>query len=286
MYVRRASPLHATRAGVAAAWSVVMVGAALAFEHPVVLGALLVSVLGAAAGARVLPEVLRVMRFAVPFALLIAAINPFVVREGLTVIARLGEIPPFGEVDVTLEATVYGLVLGLRAIIVLLAAAVLTATVDPDDVLRLFRRVSFRSALTAALAVRLVPVLQRDGRRLAEARRLRAQDTTHRVTVLRALATGALDRAADVAATLEVRGYRTAVKARGVHAPWSRHDIAFAVSAGSVAALVVRAKVLGVDGFEAYPSLSVATGPEVWAWCAAIVALAVAPFIDRRGIER
>ena len=58
-----------------------------------------------------------------PFALLIALINPFVVREGLTVFARLGEVPPFGQVDLTLEALVYGALLGLRVVAVVLACA-------------------------------------------------------------------------------------------------------------------------------------------------------------------
>ena len=41
----------------------------------------------------------------------------------------------------------------LRALLVVLAGgALLAATVDPDELLRVFRRVSLRSALTAALA--------------------------------------------------------------------------------------------------------------------------------------
>ncbi len=51
-------------------------------------------------------------------------------------------------------------ILGLRAIALILCGALYTAAVDPDEVLRLFRRVSFRSALTATLATRMVPVLR------------------------------------------------------------------------------------------------------------------------------
>lgn len=286
MYVRRASPLHATRAGVAALWSLVLVAAALAFEHPVVLLAILAAVLGAAAGAGVLGRVTAMLRYALPFALLIALVNPFVVREGLTVVARLGEIPPFGEIDITREALAYGGILGARALLIMLAAGLLSATVDPDELLRLFRRVSFRSALTGALAVRLVPVLHRDGRRLAEARRCRAQDTTSRVTVLRAVATGALDRAADVAATLELRGYRNGIRPRTGRGPWSRHDLAFAASAVVLTALVAGAKLTGLASFTPYPSMELDGGAALWTWCAALVAVALLPFLDRKGIER
>ena len=104
------------------------------------------------------------------------------------------------------------------------------AAVDPDELLRAFRRVSLRSALTAALATRLVPVLARDARRMADAQRCRPAAGAGRASrVLRAVTAGALDRAVDVAATLEVRGYGAA---RGApareRAPWSRHDLAFA----------------------------------------------------------
>jgi hypothetical protein len=108
----------------------------------------------AAAGARVADRVLLALAFALPFAVVIALINPLVVRDGLTVIARFGSVPVLGRLDVTAEATAYGGVLALRALVVIGCFALHSAAVDPDDLLRAFRRVSFRSALAAALAVR------------------------------------------------------------------------------------------------------------------------------------
>jgi energy-coupling factor transport system permease protein len=285
-YERHASPLHAARAAVAAAWALALATTALLFEHPLVLGAvLLVTVLGAVL-AGVGPRIVAMARFALPFGLLVALVNPFVVREGLTVIWRFGEIPPFGQIDITLEAVVYGLLLGLRAVTLLLAGAMLTATVDPDELLRLFRRVSFRSALTAALAVRLVPVLARDGRRLAEARRCRI-DEPGRIAVVRAVASGALDRAADVAATLEVRGYRTDGRAVAAgREPWSRHDTGFAAAALAIVVLAAGAKALGIASVVAYPETVIELGASEVVLCAARVADALLPFADRRGVER
>lgn len=284
IYERRASPLHAARAAASGAWCVALAVAALAFHHPLVLGALLVAVLGGAVGAGVGRDVARLLRFALPFALFIALVNPFVSRNGLTVIARLGEIPPFGEVDLTLEALVYGAMFGLRLLVVVLAFGIATYAVDPDEVLRLFRRVSFRSALTAALAVRLVPVLHADARRLAEARRCRAGGDASRLAVLRAVAAGALDRATDVAATLEVRGYATASRSRAAARPWSRHDGWFLASAFALVGLVVAAKAAGVADFQAFPTLSVPVGVADIGLCLALVLGALLPFLDRRGV--
>jgi energy-coupling factor transport system permease protein len=166
-----------------------------------------------------------------------------------------------------------------------MCCALFTAAVDPDEMLRLFRRVSFRSALTAALATRLIPVLARDARRMADARACRPHPGP-RVAVLRAVATSALDRAIDVAATLEVRGYGAAGAARPARAPWSRHDLAFAAATVVIVASSVTARIVGVADFDAYPSLSVPFGAVELVFAAALVLVAVAPFLDRRGIER
>lgn len=291
VYRREASPLHAARGAAGGAWCCAVAAAALAGQHPLVLVALLGATLAAAAAARVGRDVARVAAFVVPLAILATLVNPFVTREGLTVFLRLGEVPPFGNVDLTVEALVYGGVLGLRLVAVVAAFALFTAAVDPDEVLRLFRRVSFRSALAASLAVRLVPVLARDGRRLADAQRCRPQPpqgTRARVAILRAVASGALDRALDVAATLEVRGYGTASRARGrrLVRPWSRHDLAFAASALALVALTAWMRITGTAGFDPYPLLDVDVGAAEVLVVAAVLLIALAPFADRRGIER
>jgi energy-coupling factor transport system permease protein len=279
-YVRRASPLHAARAAVAAAYCLALAAVAFVTDHPVVLAVVIATTLAAGAAARVLPELLRAGRVALVLAVLIAVINPFVVSDGLTVIARLDPVPLH---DITLEALVYGLVLGVRAVAVVLACSLGALCVDPDEVLGLLRRRSIRSALTAALATRMVPVLRRDAIRFAEAQRCLPGRPPSRLAVVRAVAGGALDRAIDVAATLEVRGYGGARGAR-TRAPWSRHDLAFAASAAGLAALLV---ALATSAhFDAYPRLTMSLDGEVWALCAALAIVALAPFADRRGIER
>jgi energy-coupling factor transport system permease protein len=285
IYLRRASPLHAARAGVGAAYCAALAACALIFEHPLALAAVAVAALGAAVGAGVGREVARTGRFTLPLVVLVTLVNALVVRDGLTVFARLGELPPFGRIDLTVEALVFGLVLGARVMVVVMCCALFTAAVDPDEMLRLFRRVSFRSALTAALATRLIPVLARDARRMADARACRPHPGP-RVAVLRAVATSALDRAIDVAATLEVRGYGAAGAARPVRAPWSRHDLAFAAATVVIVAAAVVVRIVGVADFDAYPSLSVPFGAGEIVFAAALVLVAVAPFLDRRGIER
>ena len=298
MAQRGASPLHAARAPVAAAYACALVTAALAFEHPLVLAALGIAILGAGVLAGAGHQLLRACVFGVPFALMIALVNPLVAREGLDVVLRLGSLGPLGTLDVTQQSLVFGAILGVRALLVVLAgAALLAAIVDADELLRRFRGISARSALTAALAVRLVPVLGRDARRLADARRCRpgaaarsgGLGSVERLQIVRAVATGALDRALDVAATLEVRGYASP-GARGRPArtrePWSRHDFSVMASAVGLLVLAGGARLLGIAPFEAYPQTVAPVGAAEWVLGAALVLVALAPFADRRGVLR
>ena len=230
-------------------------------------------------------RLVRAALFALPLALMVAIVNALVVRDGLTVIVRLGNLPLLGHTDVTLEATVYGLVLGLRAVALILCGALYTTAVDPDEVLRLFRRVSFRSALTATLATRMVPVLLRDSRRLADAQRCRPGRPATRLQLMRAVSAGVLDRALDVAAALEVRGYGAARRPPSARRPFSRHDLAFAASAIAMVTIAVAGRVGGLDPFRAYPTLHSPAGWGVIAISLALLVCALLPFADRRGIE-
>lgn len=287
---RLASPLHAARAGAAAGWCLALAALALATDHPLVLATIGAVALAAAALAGCRRAVARSVLFALPIGLLYALVNPFVSDAGLTVFARLGEVPPLGQLDLTVEALVYGLVFGGRVLVVIAVFALLSAAVDPGGLLALFRRVSPRSALTAVLATRMVPVLARDAARLDEARRCRSDGggdgAFARRAVLRALAAGSLDRALDVAATLEVRGYGTYGRSARARMPWSRHDLAFALSAVVLGLLAVLVAAGAAAGFEPYPLIAADLGAREAVLCGLVAVVALLPFLDRRGIAR
>jgi energy-coupling factor transport system permease protein len=323
-YRRLASPLHAARASVGAAWALALMTATLVLFNPLALLALTLAVLGAGVAAGVGRQLARGLRTAAIIGVPIVLVNVLVSREGLTVFARLGDLGPFGQGDLTVEALVYGAVIALKVSLLIVITTLASVTVDPDELLRALRRLSFRSALTASLAMRMIPLLAADARRLAEAQRTRPggapTGARARVGVLGAVVGGSLDRAMDVAATLELRGFaaarhslrgdqrqrlsqrrsrpsrRRAISRRrsrgrldgaGPRAghPWSRHDIAFACSSAAVVAIAILGRLAGAASFLAYPAVRMAVGAATVALCAALCLAVLLPFCDRRGIR-
>jgi energy-coupling factor transport system permease protein len=298
-YRRLASPLHATRAGVGAAWALALTAAALLLYNPIPLAALTLAVLGAGVGAGLGRRLAGTLRVAVIVGLPIVAINVLASREGLTVFARLGDLGPFGQGNLTVEAVVYGAVIALKVTLLMLITTLASLAVDPDELLRGFRRLSFRSALTASLATRMIPVLGADAQRLAEAQRTRPEDPARgvrgRVALLSAIVGGSLERSMEVAATLELRGFAVAAEGRSrprhssdrrVRRPWSRHDLAFLCSTFAVIALALAGRLTGAASFTAYPLVRMQVDTGTFVLCAALIAAILLPFLDRRGIDR
>lgn len=291
IYRRLASPLHATRATVGAMWTIALIAAALSSDDPLVLAALAMAIVFAGACAGVGGQLVRSLRTALIVALPIVVVNVLVSRDGLTVFVRLGDLGPFGQGNLTVEALVYGAVIALKVAAIMLATTLASLAVDPDELLRVVRRLSFRSALTASLATRMIPVLAGDAQRLAEAQRTRPRPGTTRagararVRLLSAIVGSSLDRAMDVAATLELRGFAGARRAPRRRLPWSRHDLVFAASAAAVSELALAAWLGGVAVFSAYPQLRFGPLLGTVALSAALSVAVLLPFADRKGIE-
>ncbi len=291
VYRRRASALHAARASIAALYCIALSAAALIIAQPLVLAGLLAGVLLAGGACGIARQMLHTLiTVGLPLLALTVLVNVLVSREGLTVFARLGYLGPLGQVDLTLEALAYGLLVGVRLVIVLLTGVLASASVDPDELLRSLRRLYPGSALAATVATRLIPVLSRDAQRLAEAQRCRASADAgpaglhERLGILRAVIAGSLDRSLDVAATLEVRGYGSARRPARLARPLSRHDIHFALAALATLALALGTHTGALASFQVYPLLRAPLDAAVVLAALALPALALAPFLDRQGI--
>jgi energy-coupling factor transport system permease protein len=282
-YAPGRSPLHRASPAASIAFLGSLAAVAFVFSSPLVLAAvsLAAAIVGIAAGAR--RAVLASLKLALPLLVLMTAINALVSHRGETVLLRGWELPVLGDTDVTLESLAAGGAIGLRVLAVIIPFAVYSACVDPDRVLRALRPIARHSALSAALVSRLVPLAAADAARLREAAALRGPgaEPVGRAALARRLVEGSLDRAIDVAATLELRGHSLPVRTRRRREP-SRDNAPLLLTAGLIAAAALAASLAGAGGFETYPRIELATGRATLAMCAALPLLAMLPFVIRR----
>jgi energy-coupling factor transport system permease protein len=279
-YIPRRGPLQSARPGAAVAYLGSLVVVAFLYSNPLVLLAAgaAACLAGRLAGARA--AVRAALRMGLGLALLIVVVNALVVDRGETVLARLGHWPVFGQVDITLEAIVAGVSIGLRAAVTMVAFCVYSACVDPDKVLRALRPVAARSALTATLVSRLVPVAAADAGRLRDAAQLRGPGAAAvgKGPLARRLLAGSLDRAVDVAATLELRGYSLGGPRGARRREPSRFDVRFYAIAAVVLVVAIVGKAIGADDFHAYPRIDVGLGPATIAVSAVVLVSGLAPW--------
>ncbi len=279
-YLPRATALGRAGAGAASAYLFAFAACAFLVSSPIVLGglALAVAVAGVRAGAG--RALLLSLRWGATLAVLVIAVNAITAQRGDTILLRGPDVPLLGTIDVSLEALIEGAVLASRVALVIAVFCVHSAVVDPDRLLRGLRPIAGRSALTAALITRLVPLAARDQERLAEGAALRGPGAAAvtRPALLRRLVAGSLDRAVDVAATLELRGYSGAAPGRATRSERSPRDPAFFL-AGLAAVLFVAAARLGsVADFDPYPLISMDAGAATFAVALALPLIAAAPF--------
>jgi energy-coupling factor transport system permease protein len=229
--------------------------------NPLELAIVLLLVLATLAAARRLRQALPYLKVALYVGLFLALLNPLFSGAGLDVLweAHL----PLLHVRLTLQGIYFGLGTALRLAVVVSAFALWSVAVDPDDQLALLTRFSFRSGLVVSLATRLFPVLSRDGQRIADAQRCRAVEldrggrrerAARRIPLLSALLTQSLERAVDVAAAMEARGFGRRGRTRwDRRRAWRAADVVGAASSAAAAAALLAALLAGRTRFAYFP---------------------------------
>jgi energy-coupling factor transport system permease protein len=281
-----------TRRGLAPGAVTILVagGVCLAFtsEHPAVILALALGAgaLVVAARREIAPLLVTV---SVVSALGWMLLTPFVAAEGDLILLEGPEVPVV-DLQVTLEEVAYGAIVGLRVLTVALLVGVGLAVVDQDRLLGGAMRLAPRSALTAALAARALPALERDARALSDTARARgaamadggwarrARASSHLVVPLLG---SSLERSLDVAEAMSARGYGAARRTRRPGPRATAGEMALA-AAGCVLAVLALGSALGAARFDPYPRLVLEPDPAALAVAlAAAVALGWAALVVR-----
>lgn len=224
----------------------------------------------------------------------VALLNPLVSAQGDLIIWSGPEVPVI-DLEITVEEVALGIALGVRlfAVAVLVGAAL--AHIDADRLQAQVARVAPRSALTCALAARLLPTLERDARAIAEQARVRGLDLREGWWGARArraaplalpLLGSGLERGLDVSEAMVARGYAAGPRSRVPERRYDRRERAVLATGAALALVALAAPVASLADYAYYPALGAVMQPaSVAVALFALAALGGAALILRPGVE-
>ncbi len=263
----RAAPptgLASRRAAAVAAHTGLLTAAALLVGNPLILGCILLACLLTLTGSGRLRAGLPYLRVGLCAGLALMIINPLFSTGGLHPLftATLG---PF-HLRLTWEGIAFGAGQALHLVTVIVAFATMTLVLDQDYQLSVLSRLSARSALVVSLATRLLPVLSRDAARISDAQRSRGAELDRgrwrdraaaRGPLLAGLLTQSLERATDVAASMESRGFGRPGRTRwSRHLRWKLPDRAIVALAAAAVVLLIVGMIQGQLSFTYFPTVA------------------------------
>jgi energy-coupling factor transport system permease protein len=140
--------------------------------------------------------------------------NALSIHTGQIVLFRLPESWPLVGGAITLEAVIAGTVSGLNLLAILVVFAAFNAAVDHYQLLRATPAFLFQAGVVLSIAITFVPQMVQSAREIREAQRIRG----HRFRGIRdllplvmPLLASSLERAIQLAETMEARGFGSAV---------------------------------------------------------------------------
>ncbi len=226
------------------------------------------------------------LSFYLPLLLLVTVTNPLFSHNGATPLFFLNGQP------VTLEAIVYGAGLGATLWAVLLWCRCWSRIMTSEKLLYLFGRAIPRLSLVLSMALRYVPLLRRQAKKLEQSQQALGMHTSDswldrvraKLTVYSGLVGWSLENAVEVSRSMKARGY--GLKGRTAYANYhfTKRDAALLVFTLCAAGLYLAVNILGYGGFTYYPALSgVDLRLPALAGDIAFAALAFAPFLIEGG---
>jgi energy-coupling factor transport system permease protein len=251
-----------TRApGPLAALALAAIVIAFSTDHPLVLGSVAIGAVALFAAAPGRPNRLFLLGGAVS-GLSLALLNPFVSGEGDLILWRGPDVAVI-DLEITLEEVLAGIAIGVRLFAVAVVVGAVLAHMDADRLQAQVARIAPRSALTCALAARLMPTLERDARAIVETARLRGVGLTEgrwpgrlrrAAPLALPLLGSSLERGLDVAEAMTARGYGSGPRTRIAEAPYGPSERVVLAIGLALGAVAVSAVTLGLTRYSYYPT--------------------------------
>lgn len=201
----------------------------LTVNHPVILGVALLTGFALDFALKKKKAIKLLFALYLPLTVFCAVFNGLFSHYGVTVLFVL----PSGN-NCTLEPVIYGLVFGVKLVVMLMIFSSFNEIITSEKFIYLFGRISPKTALVISMALRFIPLFSVQSKEIEEARQTLGINTKQgnifvriksAVSNLSILITWVLERGIDTANSMSARGYGSGKRSRYSQYRFSNTDI-------------------------------------------------------------
>ena len=218
---------------------------------------------------------------------LIILLNPFLVSRGTNILFY------FRGKQVTLEASLYGVVMALSIAAIIILFISFNMILNGNKFLYIFSRVLPKLAFLSMLAIRFAPLLRLRLSEIADVQRVRGVDiktgsirnrAKSGMILLQILLTWSLEEALETANSMQARGYGTGKRSAYLPFLWGKRDIVWLSIIIFLFGACLSGGLLGYGKIYIYPALgTLQFYPLDWLFLLFLIILATFPLIVEGG---
>ena len=217
-YQDKKTPVHRLHPVCKIIWVLAIALGSMLIDDPILLLLLFLSTIVFAVIGKILREWWSFVKLALYLSIFIIIINVLASQHGSTILYSIQGLPILGTISITLEAILFSLGMSLRLLAAISAFAILTLTVNPDDLLQtiLLLKIPYKTVFTTSIATRFIPCLLKDIDTLQNSLKTRGYKMdggkiisriTKRASLILPLLSNSLERSIQSAEAMESRGF-------------------------------------------------------------------------------
>jgi len=267
-YQDKKTPVYRVHPACKILWVLGILVGSIIINDPLLLLLMFLSTIPFALLGKITKEWSSFLRLALWLSLIIILVNTLASQHGSTILYTITRIPLIGSVKITLESLLFSIGMSLRLLSTISAFAILTLTINPDDLLQTILSLKFpyKTVLTTTIALRFIPCLLTDLETLQNSIRTRGYQMKEgsfighikqRAILISPLLSNSLERSIQSAEAMESRGFGSQGKKTFYkNIQTTAADYFFILLSISLFILFLSMRLLSIGTYEYYPTLT------------------------------
>lgn len=274
----------------------VIAAGSIMVSNPILLTGFMITVILSLLVAKSINNWLRSLKIYLLMITMLIVINLIINNMGATVLWTGPIIPILGRISISLETMVFGLIMGLRLLIVFSVFILYNRAMDPDKALSIFAKVFPKSALLIALTTKTIPYMSQQLQRVAEIQQCRGVQyhtgsymdrIKNRLPLIKVLLLSSLEDSFNIGESIQARAYGSGPRSSYYTLTYNIRDIIVLLCSAAAFIILLWSMFKGWSTMEFYPKIGpMVTSSEQLIIIITIISLMVLPVVMAWGWEK